>query len=203
MIIGIDESYTKCGLAICIDGELKKVTSIDYKRCESKTAKRNLLKGIINKVLSLNVPNVSQTYIICERIRTFSQNPGNVGKIVEGNAKGFPQIKQGPQSFISTDYIKSTGALIATIVDAAAEHGIKVFSVDTRSWKSKVVGTSKHKDKQNKKMETVKFITSKGFNLGKENRKGVMVYDDDAADAACIALYGFIPKDLQKLKLET
>jgi hypothetical protein len=34
------------------------------------------------------------------------------------------------------------------------------------------------------------------------NKKGTVVYNDDAADSACIALYGFISKTKQALKLE-
>ena len=103
--------------------------------------------------------------------------------------------------FISTNYIKSTGALIGSIVDVAHEYGIEVYSADTRAWKSSIVGSSK-KIKGDKKLATINFVIAKGFedSIKSINKKNNVVYDDDAADSACIALYGFI-KDA-KLKLE-
>jgi hypothetical protein len=86
----------------------------------------------------------------------------------------------------------SFGALTATIVDTAYEYGIKVYSVDTRSWKAQIVGTSKGikgDDPKAKKIPTMRFVKKLGFEV-----------DDDAADSGCIALYGFTKN--QKLKEE-
>jgi len=105
---------------------------------------------------------------VCERIRTFT-----MGK------------KEGKGQFLNINYIKATGGLITTIVDAAYLFGIKVYSVDTRSWKAQVVGTTK-----GGKAPALEFIKNLGFD----------VKNDDAADSACIALYPFCRK--QNLKLE-
>lgn len=108
------------------------------------------------------------------------------------------------------DYIKSTGALIGCIVDTASEFCIPVYSADTRSWKSQVVGTSVPKaNKYNvdpKKWPTIEFLLRRSdvrkedllVEVGKRSKRfafcvgGVKYcYNDDAADSACIALYGF------------
>lgn len=193
--IGIDESYTRTGISVAIDGKLDMVNSISFRGCRIKPDKRLMLSNIINRLILKYKQGPTQLIIIVERIRTFSHSEGK------------------PQ-FISTNYIKSTGALIATIVDTAYKHGVKVFSVDTRSWKSKIVGSSKRnkslKGKDAKKLETTHFVEKLGFKLTKEiivsrgKNKGQkkVVYNDDAADSACIALYGFLPRDQRILRLE-
>ena len=191
LCIGIDQSYTRTGISIAVDGRLIKVSSMAFRGCTCKTEKRKLLSKVLSHILEVNKRKASDVIIICERIRTFSHSSGSKG---EGN--------QGDnQMFISTDYIKATGALMATVVDAAYDHGIKVYSADTRAWKSSIVGSIKS-IKGNKKLATVNFIIKKGFStsIASINRKGKEVYDDDAADSGCIALYGFV-KDA-KLKLE-
>lgn len=177
IVIGVDQSYTKTGISVCCDGKLKYVKSVKFDKCKNKAEKRLLLKKILIKILkSANIKS-NNVFIYCERIRLFSQG------------------------FINQNYIMSTGALIGALVDTAYNYHIEVYSVDTRSWKSQVVGSSKSKT-EDKKKETVDFVESLGFCLTKKNKKGKIIYDDDAADSACIALYGFIDKEKQKLKLE-
>lgn len=151
-IIGIDESYTRTGIAVTENGKLLYVDSIDFKKMKTKTEKRCAIRKALNSLILNYKPKI----IICEKIRTFSQG------------------------FISKSYISATGALIATIVDIAFKHDVPVYSVDTRSWKSKVVGTSKHKT-SNKKLETIEFVKNE-FNFDVEG-------NDDMADAICISLY--------------
>ena len=43
-VIGIDQSYTRTGISIAVNGKLKKVTSVDFKGTTTKTAKRLLLQ---------------------------------------------------------------------------------------------------------------------------------------------------------------
>ena len=114
---------------------------------------------------------------------------------------------------MSTDYIKQTGALIATIVDVAYEHEIPVYSVDTRAWKSAVIGTSKAEE-GDKKLPAINHIRKLGWEDSllipvKRAKKGSFekdglhyVWNDDAADSACIALFGFTPGFKGKLKEE-
>lgn len=114
------------------------------------------------------------------------------------------------QGFLSMNYILSTSALIMNIVDIAYKYGIKVYSVDTRSWKSNIVGSSKGKKK--------KVLITKGKNKGKykivtDNKTDTLKYvknvlkidtkgDDDVSDAICISKYGFLDKNKRKLRLE-
>jgi hypothetical protein len=184
LVVGIDESYTRTGISIAADSKLLKVSSIAFNGANTPSDKRRELACTLNHILKLNVSKASETLIICERIRAFS-------------------INNGKNSFMSINYIKATAALIATIVDTAYGYGVPVYSVDTRSWKAQVVGTTKAKNGNNKLL-TIEYITNLGFGSAVQytNAKGKLLYNDDAADSAGIALYGFIPKNLQKLKLE-
>lgn len=195
IVIGIDQSYTKTGISICVNGKLKNVTSINFKGLQSRSEKRNELRRVLTLLLTKTTKRASQVSINCERISTFRKAFGN------------KKNEQGS----NPNYLKMTGALVATIVDTAALFDVKVYSIDTRSWKSKIVGSSKatkDKDgKRNAKGDTVKFIESLGIDLFIREKKvgknkGERIYDDDAADSACIALYGFLPSKLQNIKLE-
>lgn len=179
IVIGIDQSYTRTGISIAADGKLMKVTSTNFRGCKNNSEKRKHLVNIIHRIIKSNQQKAISLTILCERIRTFT-----------GGDKLRP------------NYLKSTGALVATIVDTAYEYGIDVYSVDTRSWKSKIVGTCKNKEAENKKLETVEYVMGLGFDVSRVNTKGNTVYDDDAADSACIALYGFLPKNKQSLEKE-
>jgi len=183
IIIGIDESYTRTGISIVADGKLKSVSSIDFKGLKTKSQKRKALHDKLISTIDKIQLRASSILIIVERIRTFSKNKND-------------------KFNISTNYIKATGALIASIVDSASEYGIEVYSVDTRSWKAQVVGSSKGNNKEGNKMLTIRHVKRLGFDVSSVNKKGNIVYNDDASDSACIALYGFIPENRQKLKLE-
>lgn len=187
VVIGVDQSYTRTGISIAVDGKLRKVGSTKFKGAKNKTEKRKILIDLLDKILSNVVPKANEVVVLCERIRTFSKGDND-----------------SPKGHISISYIKATGALIGAIVDVSYRHGVNVYSVDTRSWKSNVVGTSKSAS-GDKKKNTINYVIRLGFgdSITSVNRKGETVYDDDAADSAGIALYGFIPKGKQKLVLET
>lgn len=153
-IIGLDTSYTRTGISVAIDGKLEVVRSIKFTKCKSKPEKRRKLKQRLKHYIELYNPD----YIVIERTRQFSTN--------------------GKQQFFQMPMIKAGISLLTVVIDVAFEKGIPVYSVDTRSWKSKVVGTSKHKG--DKKQPTIDFVESLGFD---------MCGDDDAADSACIALF--------------
>ena len=186
LVIGIDQSYTRTGISIAGDGQLLKVGYIPFESSECHSEKRRKVKDKLTHIIKLNKHRANQLVIIVERIRQFSGGT------------------------LSMDYIKSTGALIGCIVDTAAEFDVPVYSADTRSWKSKVVGTSVPKtNKYNvdpKKWPTIEFLLRRRdvheadllVAVGKRSKKfakqigGVKYcYNDDAADSACIALYGF------------
>ncbi|MCX7924171.1 MAG: hypothetical protein N3B21_19505 [Clostridia bacterium] len=192
--VGVDQSYTRTGISIAADGTLLKVSSINFRGCTNKSEKRKELAKVLHKIIQANQHKASRMVIICERVRTFSHHKSQKG--------GQKDEDENPGMFISTDYIKATGALVAAIVDVGYEYGIGTYSADTRAWKSKVVGNSKGSKKDGNKLETIQFVTRKGFDVSSVNRNGKTVYDDDAADSACIALYAFVPKDKRTLKKE-
>lgn len=164
--IGIDQSYKNFGISVIEDGKVIKCNSYNFKGKKNKTEKRNYVRKMIKWFTNKYKCDI----IIVERIRTFSQG------------------------FMSKDYITSTSALIACIVDEAYKKNIPVYSVDTRSWKAQVVGSSKHKNNESTKKPTLDFV---------KNSLGIEANNDDEADAICIGLYAFIPKNKQKLKKET
>lgn len=193
-VIGIDQSYKDTGISIASDGVLKAIKHIPFKGLNDNSSKRKRLSEVIQKAIEACVKNSKEVIIICERIRLRSEG------------------------FLNIDYIKSIGALNATIVDTAHNYGIKVYSVDTRSWKSQVVGTSKPMNNKYgvdpKKWPTIIHVKNLGhledvLDAGTKKKKGIIEKDgikyfinDNAADSACIALYGFISKADQKLEEE-
>lgn len=189
IVIGIDQSYQNTGISIAADGRLLLVKSLPLSSYQNNSEKRLALKNKLIYLLDKMSGRANRIKIVCERIRTFSGG------------------------FLSTDYIRATGALVATIIDVARDYDVPVYSVDTRTWKAAVIGTSKGDDDGNKG-PAIKHIRKLGFEDSlliplKREKKGSFMKDgkhycwnDDAADSACIALYGFIPKSQQKLKLE-
>jgi len=197
IVIGLDQSYARTGISIAADGKLLKVSYTEFKGCKTNIEKRKHLNKILLHIIETNKNKTKNMFIICERIRVFSGGRG-----------------------ANPTFLKSTGALVASITDLAYDYNIPVFSVDTRAWKTQVVGTAKIKDKWLKeikpeKMEAIKFIAKLGFDCKeysldgsikrsiKGKNKGKIKYIDDKADSACMALYGFVPSSKQKLELET
>lgn len=193
IVIGVDQSYTRTGISICADGKILKSSSTNFKALENRSDKRKHIRDILVKLLKKATREAQETIIICERIRTFS-NFGHKGK------------KGGGPAGLKPDYLKMTGALIATIVDTGTDFDVKTYSVDTRSWKAQVVGSSKAKvvkGKRDAKSGTVNFVQNMGIDLFiRTDKNGKDLFDDDQADAVCMSLYGFIPEKQQKLKEE-
>ena len=197
IIIGIDPSYKNTGFSIFIDGKKKMIKSLHLQDQHSKLSKsecRKMIRDYTNKCLDK-----------CEMI------DGDVQIIIE-------RIRLTSQGFLNMDYIKSIGALNSVIVDAANERDIEVFSVDTRCWKARVVGTCNGKENEygvkDTKWPTIEFCLNKGWEKDlliemKRKRKDtferdgkIWKYNDDAADSACMALFGF-ENDEKHLKKET
>lgn len=137
--IGVDQSYRRTGVSVSVDGALKLAKSIDLSRFKSKAEKRaavsRRLSSLVNHILARRSP--SEVACVLERVRTFSQK------------------------FLSVPYIKSMGALNATIADLMWQNGITCYSVDTRAWKSGVVGYSSPANERHP--EALRF--SKHFNM--------------------------------------
>ena len=195
VVIGVDQSYQNTGISLAGDGKLLKVRAIDLSKLKSKREKRELIANTVEDVIKHVQPKAKEVDCIVERIRLHSGNG------------------------MSVDYIKSVGALIAAISDTCGKHGIDTYSVDTRCWKSQVVGTSKPEPNPfgvpPEKWPTVKWCIAHGFEqaiiheVTGRKVKGTFVrdgaryyYDNDASDSAGIAMFGFVG-DLQKLHPET
>ena len=190
VIIGIDEAYAETGIAVGLDGEIKYVKGIKFKGCQNNTQKRQELARELERIVSKLYIKYNVTVVV-ERIRLHSHSE---------------------TQFISQDYIKSVGAMLAVIIDTMRKFNVDVYSVDTRSWKAQVLGSSKSSAKKEgvvlKKESSVRKAIELGFGeqitsiIKQGKNKGKKKYDDNMADAICITLYGFLPKARQKLKLE-
>jgi Holliday junction resolvasome RuvABC endonuclease subunit len=197
VVIGIDQSYKNTGLTIAINGEVFVVYSLKLETLPNNSEKRKELKEWL-------------TPIVKELLKSYQ--PINIICIIE-------RIRLQSKGFLSMDYIKSMGALNSVIVDIMYRYHINTFSVDTRAWKSAVVGTSKPQENKYgiapEKYPTILWNVKNGrkkyivdYCVGKKT-KGVItkgdkkyMYDDDKSDSIGIALYGFLPKKLQKLEQE-
>lgn len=192
--IGIDQSYKNCGVSISADGQLLKVAHIRLEQCRTNTDRRRLLKAYLDNMLKVITSKADSIICVIERIRLHSQG------------------------FLNIDYIKSMGALNAVIIDIMDEYDIPVYSVDTRCWKSQVIGTSKPKDNNlgvpKEKYPTVEWCIEQGFEnsilrivkgrkkKGTFTKNGIRyMYDNDACDSSAISMFYFVG-DKEKLKQE-
>ena len=194
VVIGIDQSYANTGISIAADGKLKKVTSKQLEHYENNSEKRGALRITLNGLLRSVTPNGEEVICIIERIRLQSKG------------------------FLNINYIKSIGALNSIIVDICGEYNVKVYSVDTRCWKAQVIGTSKPMSNKygvpDEKWPTVKWLLRQGWEenllipiLGRK-KVGTFVkssgerymYNNDAADSAGIAMFGFKGDPLKLLE---
>lgn len=144
--LGIDQSSENSGIAVANDNE----ELIDYTSVRLDGFKTSRAKRkMLKNTVKLYVDRYDPEMAVIERVRMFSQN------------------------FVSLKTIISLGSLVVAIDDAV---DIDLYSVDTRSWKSRVVGEA-----DASKEETVEYIKNK-FNVE---------VNHDIADAICIALYPF------------
>ena len=193
IVVGIDQSYQDTGISISYNNKLMIATHCYTEKFKNNSLKRKTLKlmlfQVFNKVQRKSKKYNAEVVIIIERIRLQSQG------------------------FLNIDYIKSIGALNALIVDTAFKYNFPVYSVDTRAWKSSVVGTSKGMnnpyDIDPKKYPTILWCIKKGYkdyiinyDVGRR-KKGIIekdgikyTYNDNIADSICISLYGFTKKQL-------
>lgn len=200
VVIGIDQSYIRTGITVLKNKNILRMKSVEFEDCETNTEKRTYIWCVLERYFkSVVKPEENEVIVITERIRLRSQG------------------------FLSESYIKATGALVATIIDVCKGYNVPVYSVDTRSWKSQIVGNSK--PLQNpyginpEKYRTILYIKQKGLlkyiveEYKGKGKKGVInvkidgnrvpcKINDDLADSYCIALYGFLPEKQQKLKEE-
>jgi len=189
LVIGLDQSYTDTGMCLAVDGVPKYAESISFEGLKEKADKRlavvNRLKSVVCKY-----KGKYQIQVVIEAIRLFS----------------------GSNPHISTAYIYSTCALIGAIYDFCYSEGIDLFWVETRSWKKAVLGSSKPSGKKlvgvkdPKKVDSVLFALKVGFRsqvsykVERGKNKGKTRYNDNIADAICIAIAGFNKKISKKVE---
>lgn len=193
--IGVDQSYTCTGIAIAVEGEVKVAKFFPLKnKTQPKTVKREIVGNAVRAAIRscLKHYNPENICIIVERIRTFSQS--------------FTGMKN-----MSMPFIKAQAALVAKIVDVAYYEGItNIYSVDTRAWKTKILGTSKPLAIEfpgvydPKKIREVKWFIENYPDLvdGIIHKGTRLKYNDDAVDAACISLYAFAEPPIYLVKEE-
>lgn len=194
VVIGVDQSYSNTGISIAADGKLVKVRSLHLSNYKTNSDKRRALSNTLDGLLKSVCLKAKSVVCIIERIRLRSQG------------------------FLNIDYIKSIGALNSIIVDRCHEHCVPVYSVDTRCWKAQVIGTSKPMPNKygvpEEKWPTVRWLLKQGWEenilipIEGRKTKGTFIrdgqkymYNNDAADSAGIAMFGFIG-DKEKLKEE-
>ena len=196
--IGIDQSYANTGISIVCDGALQDIKSVRLDKCKNHSERRRVLSHKLNSLLVRSCAKADSVVCICEAAR----------------------LHGGPNSFINIDAIKAMGALTATIVDVCDKYDVPVYSVDTRCWKSQVIGTSKPQDNKYgvppEKWPTVQWVVRKGFEAkvlisipeNSRKRKETFVrggrrymYNNDACDSAGIAMFGVVG-DKSKLRQE-
>lgn len=203
VVIGIDQSYARTGITVLEDKKIVEMLSVEYKHCKNNSEKRTHLENTLSELM--DCVNSHMPLVLTERIRLRSQG------------------------FLSENYIKSTGALISIIIDFFYYwNEVPVYSVDTRSWKSQIVGNSKPLKNpysiNQEKYRTILYMRDKGLlkyiaeeykgrgekgviwanrtlTDGKKEKVRVKI-NDDLADSYCIAMYGFLPENKQKLKEE-
>lgn len=210
LVVGVDESYKNTGVSMTCGNpfsgyETTFCDSLGGNTCKNKNDYRVSVLEYLTRLLQKHNEEMRNESIcplvVVERVRQFSKG------------------------FISMDYIKSMGALIAYIVEAASQHGLQTYSVDTRCWKSTVVGSSqKLANSYNvapEKFQTVEYVVKhgmKGFifeevsekdgvkELRKKNPHNIFKsatgkhirVDDDRADSICISRFPFVAMEQGK-----
>lgn len=184
MVIGLDQSYTDTGVAIAVDGQLKWIGHYNFKGCITKADKRIYLSAMVAK-LCRKFQDRYNVAIVVENIRLFS----------------------GQDPHVSRAYLSGAYAMLGSLVDMAVQVGISIYCIETRSWKKAVLGSSKNAVtklegvKDPKKIASVNYILSLGFKkrLTSVARDGKIKYNDNVADAGCIALSYFRSNKIKSL----
>ena len=193
IVIGIDQSYKDTGITIGFNNCIMNSTHCYTENLKNNTLKRKALKLKLFEVFELADKKAkelnAEVIVVIERIRLQSQG------------------------FLNINYIKSIGALNACIVDTAFGYDFPVYSVDTRAWKSAIIGTSKGMSNpygiDEKKYPTIVWCIKHGYKkyikqeYNGRGKKGVITknnesytYNDNIADSIGICLYGYTIKPL-------
>lgn len=201
-VLGVDESYANTGLSISYGNPFDGYETIDCINLNN-----NFVKG-------KNEYRILLYETIC---RFIEKHKGELHGCIDCITV-VERIRQFSRGFINVDYIKGMGALIAYVVEASSQYFMPTFSVDTRCWKSTVVGNSKpmlnsyHVAPE--KYPTVEYVLKHGLKefvfdevseeeglkeLRKKQPKSIFKsasskyvhVDDDRADSICISRFIF------------
>lgn len=182
-VIGVDESYEETGLSLSIDGTV--ITALSVKEKGHWEMRKKVREEIVHlhELFTAKTRKADNCCIVFERIRQFSH------------------------CFISMPYIVGMSYLNAYVLDAGYFLGLKAYSIDTRAWKSAVLGSSKKV--QNKygvaeeKFLALNYCMQNGLKQfvaeevtnNKRPPKGAFEkegklwhFNDNIADAICISL---------------
>ncbi len=165
-IVALDQSYTRLGYCVQTKRKVLEIGSVDLSKLRNPTQKRNCVRELVSILVRKHNP----TAVLVERVRIFAGG------------------------YISAKTAGMLAAMTAVIVDAAYTHSFNrkptpVFSVDTRAWKSVVLGNPSATKQQtldwvNLQLGGDEFFTKAGIN-------------HDSADAYCIGKYLWLAKPLK------
>lgn len=201
-VLGIDESYANTGMSITYGNPFYGYRTVDCISIDGSFAKDK---------------NEYRTFLLDEICTLLDKHKDKSNGTIECITV-VERIRQFSRGFINIDYIKSMGALIAYIVEASSQYVMSTFSVDTRCWKSTVVGNSKPMVNSfhvaPEKYPTLDYVVKHGmkgfvFNeVSEEEGKKLLAHknpknifksasgkyvhvDDDKADSICISRFIF------------
>ena len=121
------------------------------------------------------------------------------------------RLFSGSNPHISVNYIFGTCALVGAIVDCCITKNVPITWVETRSWKKGVLGSSKPSQKplegvkDKNKIASILYCIKLGlkekisYQVKQGKNKGQIRYNDNIADAVCIAMCGYKGYKLKSL----
>lgn len=186
--IGLDQSYTDTGIAVVQDGKVLFAGHENFEGCKLRYDKRKRLVKRLEKLID-KCKSKGDVLVTIEAVRLFS----------------------GSSPHISVNYIFGTCALVGAIADCCITKNVPITWVETRSWKKGVLGSSKPlqkllegvKDKN--KIASILYCINLGlkekisYKVQQGKNKGQIRYNDNIADAICIAMCGYKGYKLKSL----
>ena len=186
--IGLDQSYTDTGIAVVQDGKVLFAGHETFEGCKLRYDKRKLLIKRLEKLID-KCKSKGDVLVTIEAVRLFS----------------------GSNPHISVNYIFGTCALVGAIVDCCITKNVPITWVETRSWKKGVLGSSKPSQKplegvkDKNKIASILYCINLGlkekisYEVKQGKNKGQIRYNDNIADAICIAMCGYKGYKLKSL----
>lgn len=186
--IGLDQSYTDTGIAVVQDGKVLFAGHENFEGCVLRYDKRKRLVKRLEKLID-KCKSKGEVLVTIEAVRLFS----------------------GSSPHISVNYIFGTCALVGAIVDCCITKNVPITWVETRSWKKGVLGSSKPSQKplegvkDKNKIASILYCINLGlkekisYKVQQGKNKGQIRYNDNIADAICIAMCGYKGYKLKSL----